>query len=160
MTWEECKPVEKKVPMAVAHMDCVPVPVLILIVILILIVFLIFILIVTTIMIMIMIMVILKVRYVDYENKTTEAMADNIDCFVHKKPVNHDDDVDHDLDDDPNHASGDSAYVEHLKVCEPVTSKKCAETTYTRCEEVGFTINIIIIIIIRLPQSFYNYHVV
>ena len=37
VTWEECKPVEKKVPMAVAHMDCVPVPVLILIVILILI---------------------------------------------------------------------------------------------------------------------------
>ena len=102
MTWEECKPVEKKVPMAVAHMDCVPVPVLILIVILILIVFLIFILIVTTIMIMIMIMVILKVRYVDYENKTTEAMADNIDCFVHKKPVSHEDDVDHDdPDDDP-----------------------------------------------------------
>ena len=105
MTWEECKPVEKKVPMAVAHMDCVPVPVLILIVILIIIV--------TT--IMIMIMVIFKVRYVDYENKTTEAMADNIDCFVHKKPVNHDDDVDHDPDDDPNHASGDSAYVEHLR---------------------------------------------
>ena len=155
VTWEECKPVEKKVPMAVAHMDCVPVPVLIVSVILILIVFLIFILIVTTIIIMIMIMVIFKVRYVDYENKTTEAMVDNIDCFVHKKPVNHDDDVDHDLDDDdPNH----SAYVEHLKVCEPVTSKKCAETTYTRCEEVGFTINIIIII--RLPQSFYNYHVV
>ena len=68
---------EKKVPMAVAHMDCVPVPVLVLI----------FILIVTT--TIIMIMVLFKVRYVDYENKTTEAMADNIDCFVHKKPVNH-----------------------------------------------------------------------
>ena len=24
-----------------------------------------------------------------------------------------------------------------MKVCEPMTSKKCAETTYTRCEEVG-----------------------
>ena len=27
VTWEECKPVEKEVPMAVAHMDCVPIPV-------------------------------------------------------------------------------------------------------------------------------------
>ena len=87
MTWEECKPVEKKVPMSVAHMDCVPVPVFILI------------LIVTN--IIFIFMVIFKVRYADYENKTMEAIADNIDCFVHKKPVNHDNDVNHDLDDGP-----------------------------------------------------------
>lgn len=45
-------------------------------------------------------MVIFKVTYADYENKTTEAIADNIDCSVHKKPVNHDDD---DGDDDRDH---------------------------------------------------------
>lgn len=77
VTWEECKPVEKEVPMVVAQMECVPVP----------------------------------VRYADYENTTTEAIADTIDCSVHKKPV-----------------------------CEPMTSKKCAETTYTRCEEVPDTV--------------------
>ena len=50
-------------------------------------------------------MVIFKVRYADYENKTTDAIADTIDCSVHKKPVNHDVDVDVDQDyaDDPNH---------------------------------------------------------
>ena len=83
MTWEECKPVEKKVPMAVAHMDCVPIPVKSN--------FFILLIIITT--ITNITMVILKVRYADYENKTTEAIADTIDCSVHKKPVNHDDDA-------------------------------------------------------------------
>ena len=47
------------------------------------------------------------VTYFDYENTTTPQMADTMDCSVEKKVV-----------------------------CEPVTSKKCAEVTYTRCEEV------------------------
>ena len=55
-------------------------------------------------------MVIFKVRYADYENKTTEAIADTIDCSVHKKPVNHDVgvDVDQDYADDPYHDSDDT----------------------------------------------------
>ena len=28
VTWEECRPVEKKVPMSVAQMDCAPLPVI------------------------------------------------------------------------------------------------------------------------------------
>ena len=48
-------------------------------------------------------------RYADYENKTTEAIADTIDCSVHKKPVNDDDDdVDHDHADDPNYDNDDT----------------------------------------------------
>ena len=47
------------------------------------------------------------VSYFDYENTTTPQMADTMDCSTNKKVV-----------------------------CEPVTSKKCAEVTYTRCEEV------------------------
>ena len=47
------------------------------------------------------------VSYFDYENTTTPRMADTMDCTVDKKVV-----------------------------CEPVTTKKCAEVTYTRCEEV------------------------
>ena len=74
VTWEECNPVEKKVPMSVAKMDCLEEP----------------------------------VTYFDYENTTMERMADRMDCTVDKRPV-----------------------------CEPVTTKKCAETTYTRCEEVS-----------------------
>ena len=74
VTWEECNPVEKKVPMSVAKMDCLDEP----------------------------------VTYFDYENTTMERMADRMDCTVDKRPV-----------------------------CEPVTTKKCAETTYTRCEEVS-----------------------
>jgi hypothetical protein len=74
VTWEECSPEEKKVPMSVAQMVCLDDP----------------------------------VSYFDYENTTSLRMADTMDCTVDKRPV-----------------------------CEPVTSKKCAETTYTRCEEVG-----------------------
>ena len=47
------------------------------------------------------------VSYFDYENTTTPRMADTMDCTVDKKVV-----------------------------CEPVTTKKCTEVTYTRCEEV------------------------
>ena len=47
------------------------------------------------------------VSYFDYENTTTPRMADTMDCTVDKRAV-----------------------------CEPVTTKKCAEVTYTRCEEV------------------------
>ena len=47
------------------------------------------------------------VSYFDYENTTSPHMADTMDCTIDKKAV-----------------------------CEPVTSKKCAEVTYTRCEEV------------------------
>ena len=36
------------------------------------------------------IMVIFKVTYADYENRTTEAIADTIDCSIRKKPVIHD----------------------------------------------------------------------
>ena len=74
VTWEECNPVVKTVPMNVKKMDCLDEP----------------------------------VTYFDYENTTMERMADRMDCTVDKRPV-----------------------------CEPVTTKKCAETTYTRCEEVS-----------------------
>ena len=46
--------------------------------------------------------------YFDYENTTSQQMADTMDCVVEKRPV-----------------------------CQPVTSKKCGETTYTRCQEVS-----------------------
>ena len=36
------------------------------------------------------IMVIFKVTYADYENRTTKAIADTIDCSIRKKPVIHD----------------------------------------------------------------------
>ena len=36
------------------------------------------------------IMVMFKVTYADYENRTTEAIADTIDCSIRKKPVIHD----------------------------------------------------------------------
>ena len=49
----------------------------------------------------------IPVSYFDYENSTTPQMADTMDCQVEKKAV-----------------------------CEPITSKKCAEITFTRCEEV------------------------
>ena len=54
----------------------------------------------------------MKVSYADYENKTSEALADTMDCSVHKKPVIHydnndgnqngheDDDDEKDVDDD------------------------------------------------------------
>ena len=48
------------------------------------------------------------VSYFDYENTTTPHMADTMECATDKRVV-----------------------------CEPVTSKKCAEVTYTRCQEVG-----------------------
>ena len=35
----------------------------------------------------------MKVSYADYENKTSEALADTMDCSVHKKPVIYDDKV-------------------------------------------------------------------
>ena len=73
VTWEECSPVIKTVPMAVAQMICDSVP----------------------------------VNYFDYENTTSPRMADTLDCTVDKKVV-----------------------------CNPVTSSKCADITYTKCEEV------------------------
>ena len=73
MTWEECSPLVKVVPMAVARMACDSVP----------------------------------VNYFDYENTTSPRMADTLDCTVDKKVV-----------------------------CNPVTSSKCADITYTKCEEV------------------------
>jgi len=76
VTWEECNPVEKIVPMSVAKMICVDMP----------------------------------VTYSDYANATSLHMADTMDCTVEKVPV-----------------------------CEPVTSQKCAATSYTRCEEVPET---------------------
>ena len=74
VTWEECSPVIKTVPMAVAQMICDSVP----------------------------------VNYFDYENTTSPRMADTLDCTVDKKVV-----------------------------CNPVTSSKCADITYTKCEEVS-----------------------
>ena len=59
------------------------------------------------------------VSYFDYENTTTPRMADTMDCTVDKKVV-----------------------------CEPVTTKKCAEVTYTRCEEVR------IVYIYHTPHEF------
>ena len=52
------------------------------------------------------------VSYFDYENTTTPRMADTMDCTTDNRVV-----------------------------CEPVTSKKCAEVTYTRCQEVGLSID-------------------
>jgi len=77
VTWEECNPLEKTVPMSVAKMICVDMP----------------------------------VTYSEYANATSLHMADTMDCSVEKVPV-----------------------------CEPVTSQKCAATSYTRCEEVPETI--------------------
>ena len=74
VTWEECSPVIKTVPMAVAQMVCDSVP----------------------------------VNYFDYENTTNPRMADSLDCTVDKRVV-----------------------------CSPVTSSKCADITYTKCEEVS-----------------------
>ena len=73
VTWEECSPVIKTVPMAVAQMICDSVP----------------------------------VNYFDYQNTTSPRMADSLDCTVDKRVV-----------------------------CSPVTSNKCADITYTKCEEV------------------------
>ena len=53
------------------------------------------------------------VNYFDYENTTTPRMADTLDCQMEPKVV-----------------------------CDPVTSEKCAQTTYTKCEEVGEDIDI------------------
>ena len=47
------------------------------------------------------------VKYVDYENTTATYMADTKDCTVDSRVV-----------------------------CRPVISKKCADVTYDRCEEV------------------------
>jgi len=77
VTWEECFPVSKQVPMLVAHMNCVDVP----------------------------------VSYFDYENVTTQAMADSLDCQISKVPI-----------------------------CEPLTTTKCDEVTYTKCQEVPETV--------------------
>jgi len=77
VTWEECNPLEKTVPMSVAKMICVDMP----------------------------------VTYSEYANATSLHMADTMDCSVEKVPV-----------------------------CEPVTSQKCAATSYTRCEEVPETV--------------------
>ena len=55
------------------------------------------------------------VSYFDYENTTTPRMADTMDCTVDKRAV-----------------------------CEPVTTKKCAEVTYTKCEEVSPEISLIL----------------
>lgn len=77
VTWEECNPVEKTVPMSVAQMICVDMP----------------------------------VTYSEYANATSLHMADTMDCTVEKVPV-----------------------------CEPVTSQKCAATSYTRCQEVPETV--------------------
>ena len=74
VTWEECSPLVKTVPMAVAQMVCDSRP----------------------------------VTYFDYENTTSPRMADSLDCTVDKRVV-----------------------------CNPVTSSKCAEITYTKCEEVS-----------------------
>lgn len=77
VTWEECNPVDKTVPMSVARMNCVDMP----------------------------------VTYSEYANATSLHMADTMDCSVEKVPV-----------------------------CQPVTSQKCAATSYTRCEEVPETV--------------------
>ena len=42
----------------------------------------------------------MKVSYADYENKTSEALADTMDCSVHKKPVIYDDNDNRYEDDD------------------------------------------------------------
>ena len=55
----------------------------------------------------------MKVSYADYENKTSEALADTMDCSVHKKPVIYDDDDDdsddgHEDDDDEKDVDSDN----------------------------------------------------
>ena len=51
----------------------------------------------------------MKVSYADYENKTSEALADTMDCSVHKKPVIYDDNDDgHDDDDDEKDVDSDN----------------------------------------------------
>ena len=51
----------------------------------------------------------MKVSYADYENKTSEALADTMDCSVHKKPVIHYDNNDgHEDDDEENDEDGDN----------------------------------------------------
>ena len=62
-----------------------------------------------------------QVSYFDYENTTTLQMADTMDCTVEKRPVR---------------IFLNCLWPPSCQVCEPVTTKKCAETSYTRCEEV------------------------
>ena len=51
----------------------------------------------------------MKVSYADYENKTSETLADTMDCSVHKKPVIHYDNNDrHEDDDEENDEDGDN----------------------------------------------------
>jgi len=53
----------------------------------------------------------LPVTYFDYENVTTEAMADSLDCTVSMVPV-----------------------------CTPLKSTKCGEVKYTKCQEIPETV--------------------
>ena len=62
-----------------------------------------------------------QVSYFDYENTTTLQMADTMDCAVEKRPVC---------------IFLNCLWPPSCQVCEAVTTKKCAETSYTRCEEV------------------------
>ena len=51
----------------------------------------------------------MKVSYADYENKTSEALADTMDCSVHKKPVIYDGNDDgHEDDDDEKDVDSDN----------------------------------------------------
>jgi len=77
VTWEECFPIIKQVPIQVAEMNCYDYP----------------------------------VSYFDYENITSQVMADTMDCKVEKVPV-----------------------------CNPITSTKCDDVTYTKCKELPETI--------------------
>ena len=68
--------------------------------------------------------------YSEYANATSLHMADTMDCSVEKvwfgkfQPLEYIPRI--------------QLYLIQVPVCEPVTSQKCAATSYTRCEEVTF----------------------
>ena len=79
--------------------------------------------------------ILFKVTYSEYANATSLHMADTMDCSVEKvwtygRPVG--------VQISTPRIYGSTFYLIQVPVCEPVTSQKCAATSYTRCEEVTF----------------------
>ena len=73
--------------------------------------------------------------YSEYANATSLHMADTMDCSVEKvwtygRPVGKCQLLEY--------IPRIQLYLIQVPVCEPVTSQKCAATSYTRCEEVTF----------------------
>ena len=79
--------------------------------------------------------ILFKVTYSEYANATSLHMADTMDCSVEKvwtygRPVRKFQPLEY--------IPRIQLYLIQVPVCEPVTSQKCAATSYTRCEEATF----------------------